>query len=85
VSAEASEARWVCPVCGSDAVEALAWVNVNTEAVVSWDECSTYWCPRCEEHHKRICQVDAAGRCLMHDQPFEACKAENRPPAPTSP
>jgi hypothetical protein len=71
--------RWVCPACGSDEVEGLAWITLNTEEIVSWVESSEHWCPECEEHFKHVCQVDEKGRCLMHDQPQTCCRDENRP------
>jgi hypothetical protein len=72
---------WICPGCGSNKVEALAWVRLNNQRVVSWDENSEYWCPRCERHYKRVCQVDESGRCLMHHQPIEKCREAHRPQA----
>ena len=72
---------WVCPVCGSEDLEGLAWVRLNGERVVSWDENSGYWCPACERHYKGICQVDEKGRCLMHNQLIEECRKGHRPAA----
>ena len=57
----------------------MAWVDLNTEAIVSWDECSDYWCPSCEEHYKHICQITELGFCLMHEQPQLRCREANRP------
>ena len=74
-----SSARWVCPSCGSGEVEGLGWVDLNTGALVSWDECSEYWCPRCEDHFKRVCEVNAQGFCSMHGQPQECCREAHRP------
>lgn len=71
---EEQRAIWVCPACGSDEIEGLAWVDLNTEQIESWDEGAAYWCPRCEEDYKRICQVDAEGKCLIHSQPLTVCR-----------
>ena len=80
-----SAARWACPACGSEQVEGLAWTDLNTEAVVSWDECSDYWCSDCEDHYKQICQVTSGGFCLMHEQPHLRCREDNRPAEAVSP
>lgn len=72
---------WVCPDCGSDEIEAFAWVRLNGERVVNWDENSGYWCPACERHYREICQVDEAGRCLIHEQLIARCRDGYRPPA----
>jgi hypothetical protein len=73
----AVKAVWVCSRCGCEDIEALAWTKLNTEELVSWDETPDYWCPVCDEHRRGMCEVDASGLCLMHGQPFEACKAQN--------
>ncbi len=71
-----TKARWVCPGCGSDEVEGLAWVRLNDEQITSYDECSSYWCPKCEDHFKGICEVDDHGHCLIHGRPFEQCRGQ---------
>jgi predicted RNA-binding Zn-ribbon protein involved in translation (DUF1610 family) len=55
-------AVWVCPECGSDQVQGLAWCRVNETSehddvygshtlarVESWDENDGFYCPDCEE------------------------------------
>lgn len=67
------KATWRCPVCSSDEIEGLAWVRLKDETVQTWDENSAYWCPGCEDHVKRICEVTPEGQCLTHEQPFSIC------------
>lgn len=77
-----ADTRWVCPACGSQDVEGLAWVRLNGERVASWDENAGFWCPRCERHHKGVCEVDVATKqCLTHNQAVLKCREEHRPPA----
>lgn len=63
-----SERRWVCPVCGSDDIQGLAWVHLNDEVIDDYDEGRDYWCPQCQEHYRRICEIDREGNCVNHDQ-----------------
>lgn len=73
---ETTDIRWRCPGCGSDEIEGLGWVHLNDETVESWDENSEYWCPKCEEHVKYICEVNTQGFCLLHERPFDECRGE---------
>ncbi len=43
IHAETYEPRWVCPACGSDNIQGLAWVRLNGEGVESWIEGEDYW------------------------------------------
>jgi hypothetical protein len=84
---DSRKTTWRCHACGSDEIEELAWVRLKDETVQTWDENSHHWCPQCQEHVP-ICEVSADGRCLSHEQPFAACRAESneseapRPAAP---
>ena len=42
----------VCEECGSNEVQELMWVEVNTDKVISTGcgERKDRWCPKCEEH-----------------------------------
>lgn len=70
----ATKTTWRCPTCGSDQIEGLAWVVLNTKRVTTWEEHDGYWCPTCEDHVKRICEVSKDGRCISHDRPFAKCR-----------
>lgn len=39
----------VCKVCGSDKVQASAWVEINTGSFIDWIDDSKVWCPECED------------------------------------
>ena len=69
--------RYRCSVCGSEEIEAEAWVQLNSGAFVEWLETAHYWCPACETHRENPCQVDAQEFCVMHDRAFSACRAES--------
>ena len=52
---ENSEFDWVCPECGSDDCEMTAWVHVNSNEVCDGEgPGERYWCPRCENHPRRL-------------------------------
>ena len=68
--------KWVCPACGGDGLEGLAWVDLETDQVIDWADPSDYWCPQCEEHFATVCQVNRDGHCHIHDQPVADCRAE---------
>lgn len=76
--AGAVESRYRCSFCGSEDVEAMAWVRLNDETISSFDETPDYWCPDCNEHRRGACTVNPAGQCTMHDQPFTECQAQAR-------
>ncbi len=82
IHAETYEPRWVCPACGSDNIQGLAWVRLNGEGVESWIEGEDYWCPHCEDSYRGICQVDPEEQCLIHARLFEACRKEYVPAPP---
>ena len=46
---------WVCPECGSDEIQAPAWVDLHT-GLDTGDEgpTSDYWCCNCEDHTRRL-------------------------------
>ena len=69
--------RYRCSVCGSDEVEAEAWVQLNSGTFVEWFETAYYWCPTCAKHRENPCQVNAEEFCVMHEQAFSACRAES--------
>ena len=45
---------FVCAKCGSEEIQAKAWIYLNTEEVCSccdiMNEQDDYWCEDCEEH-----------------------------------
>lgn len=54
---ESSDFDWVCPECGSDDCEMSAWVRVNSNEVCDGEgPGEQYWCPRCEDHPRRLVQ-----------------------------
>lgn len=53
-----NSAHWRCRYCGCEDIEAVAFVNMNTDKVVSWDGTADYWCPRCEEWYRVACVED---------------------------
>lgn len=65
---------WACPSCGSQEIQALAWVTLNGEVIEDYDEGTEYWCPRCERHYKRVCRVNQEGQCHLHERPFAKCR-----------
>lgn len=70
-----AELYWACPACGSRDIEGLAWICLNGEAVVSYDEGADHWCPDCEEHYRSVCHVGRDGHCLIHDQNVSECRS----------
>ncbi len=56
-AAQNSEFDWVCPECGSDECEMTAWVHVNSNEICDGEgPGEQYWCPRCEDHPRRLVQ-----------------------------
>lgn len=49
---------WVCPDCGSQDVQQMMWVALNTDEIDDDGSSSDYWCPACEGHPTRVCQID---------------------------
>ena len=62
---------YVCPECGSDDVQAEAWVNANTNEIHDFVECADYWCNSCEQMHGQLCLVEKGhehdAACAMHE------------------
>lgn len=73
---EPERLRYRCSACGSDEIEAEAWVQLNSGTFVEWLETAHYWCPTCEKHREGPCQINAEEFCVMHEQDFAACRAE---------
>jgi len=67
---------WKCRVCRSVKIEFRAWVEANTGEIASYDDDPTYYCPDCDETHKRPCQVDSEGDCVMDERPEAKCIEE---------
>lgn len=43
---------WICEECGSNKVQQMMWVEINTNEVVSEGpgDKEDNWCPQCEDH-----------------------------------
>jgi|TARA_R110000772_G_scaffold237725_2_gene349632 hypothetical protein len=46
--------KFICEECGSDKVQQLQWVDVNTNKIIGEgpSELNECWCEKCNEHTK---------------------------------
>jgi hypothetical protein len=74
------ERLYRCPECGGTDVNGTAWIHLNTNEDTG-DEPPTddYWCPDCEDHFGRVCDVATAPpfACNYHTT-NETCPGRER-------
>lgn len=69
IRAERKDDMLICPNCGSNEVQAQAWINANTGELIDEQEGADYWCDSCQEHTGRLCDVDPVTRhCVDCDE-----------------
>ena len=67
---------WRCRYCGCEEIECTAYVNMNTNEIVSFEEVSDYYCPRCQEWFRGACEGDP---CTNHDELTANCQRRRIP------
>ena len=48
----------VCSVCGSEDVQVMAWVDINSKKMVEMPDKPEVWCDDCCDHTKPIDKIN---------------------------
>ena len=49
---------WVCDYCGSEEVEEIVWVNINTQKIIDTSSIDDYYCDGCPDETKPMTYFD---------------------------
>ena len=58
--------KWKCKECDSEALEQLAWININTEKLNDYQDSATIWCCLCGAEDSAV-EVDPPSHCKSCD------------------
>ena len=50
--------KMVCKHCGSDDVQVMAWVDINSKKLAEIPDKSSIWCSDCCDHTKTIEKIN---------------------------